>query len=353
MMRAERCSRCVFEDKTYYSFYVFWWYLFYEEIARTVLETSKSKLSSTRVSFFLFRFDKFCAKANSIRFDWYSLTLCDCSTSHHNDTRMMLSNHPHDLRHKLDQLFFFDSMASVLFGVLALLSPHHVVKQLGGGTYNHAAHETLRYVCLWNKPPIIDTQSLSFVVVVSKPTVFLFLFPFLDCTAVCDWRAVGYYGTFDESMMASFDGTFVKPCLFATFYKRVLSCVLNLRIPRRWLIGWRLCFCWDCLSPMGRFGLVRVGVWSKYTSCQHLGFFNSSTRQAVHASASIYGLSQGEGMWRSARETKWTLACSYSLPSASPEMRTMEVSCLQTFSLQSCVLALCDLVMKWLEQKKG
>ena len=55
------------------------------------------------------------------------------------------NNHnTHDLRRKLDQLLWIDSLASVLFGVLALLSPHHVVTQLGGGTYNHAAHETLR-----------------------------------------------------------------------------------------------------------------------------------------------------------------------------------------------------------------
>jgi len=48
-------------------------------------------------------------------------------------------------RQQLDRLFAFDSMASVVFGVLALISPHHVVEQLGGG-YNHAAHETLRCV---------------------------------------------------------------------------------------------------------------------------------------------------------------------------------------------------------------
>ena len=47
-------------------------------------------------------------------------------------------------RKQLDSLLAFDSGASVVFGVLALLSPHHVVEQLGGGTYNHAAHETLR-----------------------------------------------------------------------------------------------------------------------------------------------------------------------------------------------------------------
>jgi hypothetical protein len=51
-----------------------------------------------------------------------------------------------NLRHQLDTLFAFDSAASVVFGILALLSPHHVVEQFGGGTYNHAAHETLRCV---------------------------------------------------------------------------------------------------------------------------------------------------------------------------------------------------------------
>jgi hypothetical protein len=53
-------------------------------------------------------------------------------------------------RQQLDQLFAFDSIASVVFGVLALLSPHHMVDQLGGG-YNHSTHEALRYVTLCAK----------------------------------------------------------------------------------------------------------------------------------------------------------------------------------------------------------
>lgn len=51
-------------------------------------------------------------------------------------------------RQQLDQLFAFDSVASVIFGTMALFSPHHMVEHLGGG-YNHSTHEALRYVSLF------------------------------------------------------------------------------------------------------------------------------------------------------------------------------------------------------------
>ena len=60
-------------------------------------------------------------------------------------TKIMTSTSFH--RQRLDQLFAFDSIASVVFGLMALLSPHHMVEHLGGG-YNHSTHEALRYVCL-------------------------------------------------------------------------------------------------------------------------------------------------------------------------------------------------------------
>lgn len=47
-------------------------------------------------------------------------------------------------RVQLDRLFAFDAAASALFGVLSLLAPHHLIQQLGGGSYNHSVHETLR-----------------------------------------------------------------------------------------------------------------------------------------------------------------------------------------------------------------
>ena len=49
-------------------------------------------------------------------------------------------------RHRLDQLFAVDAVASVVFGILALLAPHGVLIGLSGGSYNHSVHETLRYV---------------------------------------------------------------------------------------------------------------------------------------------------------------------------------------------------------------
>jgi len=53
------------------------------------------------------------------------------------------------LRTRLDQLFAIDAIASVIFGLLALLAPHGVLVELSGGMgYNHAVHETLRYVGL-------------------------------------------------------------------------------------------------------------------------------------------------------------------------------------------------------------
>ena len=48
------------------------------------------------------------------------------------------------IRQRLDQLFAFDACSSAVFGVLALLAPHGVLQQLGGGFYNHSVHETLR-----------------------------------------------------------------------------------------------------------------------------------------------------------------------------------------------------------------
>lgn len=53
---------------------------------------------------------------------------------------------PSSTRKKLDQLFALDSFTSVIFGLLALLAPHGILTQLGGGFYNHSVHETLRCV---------------------------------------------------------------------------------------------------------------------------------------------------------------------------------------------------------------
>jgi len=53
-----------------------------------------------------------------------------------------------DQRQHLDLLFLFDSVVSLAFGVIALLSPHGLLQKIGGG-YNHSAHEVLRlYGCL-------------------------------------------------------------------------------------------------------------------------------------------------------------------------------------------------------------
>ena len=51
----------------------------------------------------------------------------------------------HNTRTQLDRLFAIDSLASSVFGILSLLAPHGLLAQLsGGGSYNHATHETLR-----------------------------------------------------------------------------------------------------------------------------------------------------------------------------------------------------------------
>jgi hypothetical protein len=47
-------------------------------------------------------------------------------------------------REQLDRLFAIDSGASITFGILSLLAPHGVLKELGGGFYNHDVHEILR-----------------------------------------------------------------------------------------------------------------------------------------------------------------------------------------------------------------
>jgi hypothetical protein len=54
-----------------------------------------------------------------------------------------------DARTQLDRLFAVDAAASVVFGVLSLLSPHGVLTSVSGGMYSHGVHETLRlYGCL-------------------------------------------------------------------------------------------------------------------------------------------------------------------------------------------------------------
>ncbi|KAL3784605.1 hypothetical protein HJC23_007061 [Cyclotella cryptica] len=54
-----------------------------------------------------------------------------------------------DQRRHLDFLFLTDSIVSLAFGVAALLSPHGLLQKIGGGEYNHSAHEGLRlYGCL-------------------------------------------------------------------------------------------------------------------------------------------------------------------------------------------------------------
>ena len=49
-------------------------------------------------------------------------------------------------RQQLDLLFAVDSIVSVAFGTISLLTPHGIFLKLGG-TYNHDVHEVLRSVC--------------------------------------------------------------------------------------------------------------------------------------------------------------------------------------------------------------
>lgn len=50
-------------------------------------------------------------------------------------------------RASLDRLFQIDAVLSLTFGLAALIAPHFVISRVAGG-YNHATHETLRYVSL-------------------------------------------------------------------------------------------------------------------------------------------------------------------------------------------------------------
>lgn len=54
-----------------------------------------------------------------------------------------------NLRLRLDQIFFADSVLSITFGALALSAPHVFVAKITGGTYNHEVHETVRYECFF------------------------------------------------------------------------------------------------------------------------------------------------------------------------------------------------------------
>ncbi|KAL7435293.1 hypothetical protein ACHAXM_004625 [Skeletonema potamos] len=54
-----------------------------------------------------------------------------------------MTNHM-DHRRYLDFLFFADAIVSLAFGVIAILTPHGIIRSLGGGEYNHSAHEVFR-----------------------------------------------------------------------------------------------------------------------------------------------------------------------------------------------------------------
>lgn len=54
-----------------------------------------------------------------------------------------MTNHM-DHRRYLDFLFFADAIVSLAFGVIAILTPHGTIRSLGGGEYNHSAHEVFR-----------------------------------------------------------------------------------------------------------------------------------------------------------------------------------------------------------------
>ena len=47
------------------------------------------------------------------------------------------------IRKRLDKLFVVDSIASVVFGLVALLAPHGLLVGIFK-EYNHSVHETLR-----------------------------------------------------------------------------------------------------------------------------------------------------------------------------------------------------------------
>jgi hypothetical protein len=50
-----------------------------------------------------------------------------------------------DVRARLDQLFAFDAAASLVFGVIAIGTPHGLLQKfVGTGGYNHSVHEALR-----------------------------------------------------------------------------------------------------------------------------------------------------------------------------------------------------------------
>ena len=49
-----------------------------------------------------------------------------------------------NVRELLDRLLAVDAGMSFIFGVLSLIAPHGLLKNLGGGFYNHDVHEILR-----------------------------------------------------------------------------------------------------------------------------------------------------------------------------------------------------------------
>jgi len=62
----------------------------------------------------------------------------------HSKLGKIIPNSANSTRQQLDQLFAADALASIIFGVIALLTPHDILKRMSGGEYNHSVHETLR-----------------------------------------------------------------------------------------------------------------------------------------------------------------------------------------------------------------
>ena len=80
-------------------------------------------------------------------------------------------NNP-NARHQLDLLFAVDAVVSIIFGILAILAPHGFMAKIGGGSYNHSVHETLRYgmqcdfvswIFLLIIVPMIFSDTVSFI----------------------------------------------------------------------------------------------------------------------------------------------------------------------------------------------
>lgn len=140
------------------------------------------------------------------------------------------------------------------FGILSLFAPHFFIAQLAGGSYNHAVHETLRYVLMlihviektnqlqklstvyfyfWNSSWFVTTNQRILIEWNNHEHIQTHI----DYMPAYVLRLGIYYGMYVQLMMDCFDGMCVRHYSSVIYYKRWSYYVLNWPIDMYGSIG--------------------------------------------------------------------------------------------------------------------